>query len=61
MMWTWVLSMLIIMVVSWTESKGADSEKGIVLSKSLFKTHQSFNTSAILVCIIVAVLYLVFW
>ena len=61
MMWTWVLSMLIIIVVSLIETKGADQEKGITLSRSLFKTDQSFNFSAILICIIVALLYLIFW
>src|SRR5690606_5198808 len=61
MMWTWVLSMLIIMIVSWLETKGADNEKGIVLSKKLFQTDSAFNISAIIVCIIVALLYLIFW
>lgn len=61
MMWTWVLSMLIIMIISLIENKGEDHEKGIVLSGKLFKTDQTFNFSAILICIIVALLYLIFW
>lgn len=61
MMWTWVLSMLIIIVVSWFENKGADNEKGITLSRKLFETAPSFNISAIIVCIIVTLLYLIFW
>ncbi len=61
MMWTWVLSMLIIIIISLVESKGADHEKGITLSRRLFKTDQSFNISAIMICIIVALLYLIFW
>lgn len=61
MMWTFLISMLIIMVISYIDNKGAISEKGIVLSKALFKTAPSFNTSAIIIMIIVAFLYLVFW
>lgn len=61
MMWTWILSMVIIMAVSWIENKGTDNEKGIVLSKKLFQTDSAFNISAIIVCIIVALLYLIFW
>lgn len=61
MMWTWVLSMIIIAVVSYIDGKGKESEKGIVLSKSLFKTGITFNVSAIVICIIVALLYLIFW
>ena len=61
MMWTWVLSMLIIMAVSWFENKGADNEKGIALSRKLFQTAPSFNISAIIVCVIVTLLYLIFW
>ncbi len=61
MMWTWVLSMLIIIAISLVEGKGADHEKGITLSGKLFKTDMTFNFSAILVSIIVALLYLIFW
>lgn len=61
MMWTWVLSMLIIIIISLVESKGADHEKGITLSRRLFKTDQSFNISAIMIIIIVTLLYLIFW
>lgn len=61
MMWTWILSMLIIIIVSWVDNGGKDSQKGIKLSKALFQTAPSFNISAIIVCIIVALLYLIFW
>lgn len=61
MMWTWVLSMLTIIIVSLIENKGADHEKGISLSRKLFQTDQTFNFSAILICIVVALLYLIFW
>ena len=61
MMWTWLLSMLIIFIVSHFDRKGADHGKGITLSRTLFKTDSSFNVSALIICIIVAILYIVFW
>ena len=61
MLWTWILSMLIIMVVSWFDNKGTNDPKGIVLSKKLFETGPAFNSSAVIICIVVALLYLIFW
>lgn len=56
-----VLSILVIMVISHLENKGADDEKGIELSKDLFKTSPLFNIGSFIVCIILAVLYAMFW
>lgn len=61
MFWTWILSMLIMVVVSYVEKKGADHEKGIDLSKSLFATGPAFNISAVVICLILAMLYAMFW
>ncbi|TNE62855.1 MAG: sodium/glucose cotransporter [Bacteroidetes bacterium] len=61
MMWTWILSMLIMVVISYIESKGADHEKGIELKKGLFATGPAFNISAVIICLILAVLYSLFW
>jgi SSS family solute:Na+ symporter len=61
MLWTWILSMLIIVVVSLLDRKGADHGKGIILSRALFRTGRKFNISAIAICIIVALLYIIFW
>lgn len=61
MMWTWLLSMLIIAIVSYIDGKGKDSNKAIILSSALFKTGKTFNISALVIIIIVAILYLIFW
>jgi solute:Na+ symporter, SSS family len=60
MMITAVLSLAIILAISYYESKVADA-KGIILSKELFKTSPTFNIGATIVLIICAVLYAVFW
>ncbi len=56
-----LLSMLIIAIISNMENKGADDPKGIPLSKELFKTSPLFNIGSFVVCIILAVLYAMFW
>ncbi|MCB0666224.1 MAG: sodium/sugar symporter [Saprospiraceae bacterium] len=61
MMWTWILTMLIMIVISYVEGRGADHEKGIILTPNLFKTGKAFNTSALIICIILAFLYIIFW
>lgn len=58
---TAVLTMLVIILVSNIQNKGADDEKGIPLSKELFKTTPLFNIGSFVVCIIVAALYCLFW
>jgi SSS family solute:Na+ symporter len=60
MMFTAVLSFLIIMAISLYESKVADS-KGIPLDKELFKTSPVFNIGATIVMLLCAILYVVFW
>lgn len=61
MFWTWIISMLIMVVISYIEKKGADHEKGIELSKSLFATSPAFNISAIIISLILVALYAMFW
>ena len=61
MMWTFILSAIIMLIVSYLEGKGADHEKGIPLSKQLFATGKVFNTSATVIILILIVLYFVFW
>ena len=61
MLWTCILSMGIMVVVSYMETKGADNEKGIVLSKELFATGPVFNISAFFICLILVALYAFFW
>jgi len=58
---TAVLSIVIIMILSYLQNKGADDAKGIEISKNLFKTTPFFNIGAMIVCILLAVLYSLFW
>lgn len=58
---TAVLTMVIIIILSNLQNKGADDPKAIVITKDLFKTTPLFNLGSIAVCIILAVLYALFW
>ena len=58
---TAVLTMIIIVILSNLQNKGADDPKGIEITKDLFKTSPLFNIGSIIVCIILAVLYALFW
>ncbi len=61
MMWTWILSMGIMVLISLLESKGKDHEKGIELTEGIFKTDPIFNISAFAIILILVALYAVFW
>ncbi|MFT6881922.1 MAG: SSS family solute:Na+ symporter [Marinoscillum sp.] len=58
---TALLSVLVIVIFSYAENKGKDSEKGIYIGKGLFKTSPGFNVGAFTVMILCAVLYAIFW
>ncbi|SFZ92369.1 solute:Na+ symporter, SSS family [Flaviramulus basaltis] len=58
---TAVLTMLVIVIISYLQNKGENDEKGITLSKELFKTSPLFNIGSFVVCIVTAVLYCLFW
>mgnify|MGYP003624467567 FL=1 len=58
---TAVLTMLVIIIISYMQNKGKEDEKGIPLSKELFKTSPLFNIGSIVVCIVTATLYCLFW
>ncbi len=59
--YTAVLTMIVIALVSYFQNKGQDDEKGIPLSKELFKTSPIFNVGAFAVMIILVALYAIFW
>jgi solute:Na+ symporter, SSS family len=61
MMITAVASMAIILIISHLEGKGQEDSKGIVLSPGFFKTEPAFNIGAIVILIICAFLYAIFW
>lgn len=56
-----LLSIFIIMILSNIQNKGAEDPKGITLSKELFKTSPLFNVGSFVVCILLVVLYTLFW
>jgi len=59
--YTAILSMIVIILVSLLQYKGADDTKGIVLTKNLFKTSSKFNIGAFAIMIILVAIYALFW
>jgi SSS family solute:Na+ symporter len=59
--YTLLLTMGVIILVSYSQHKGADDEKGIPVTKELFKTSPLFNVGAFAVMLILAALYAMFW
>lgn len=59
--YTLILTMLVIVLVSLIQHKGADDAKGIEIKKETFKTGPVFNIGAFAVMIILVALYSVFW
>jgi len=61
MAYTFLAVTFIMVVISWIENHGADDKKAIHIKKGLFATGPVFNISAFIICIVLAVLYTVFW
>lgn len=61
MLYTCLLSIGIIMLISRIEGKGEPDEKGLKLKKDLFKTGPVFNISSVVIMLILTALYVVFW
>jgi SSS family solute:Na+ symporter len=61
MFWTWILSMLIMVLLSYLENKGVDDEKGIKISRKTFATDPVFNISATAIILVLIMLYALFW
>ena len=59
--YTTLLTMLVIAIVSWSQNKGADDEKGIAISKETFRTGSIYNVGAFAVMIVLVALYGLFW
>ncbi|NOR27364.1 MAG: sodium/solute symporter, partial [Lutibacter sp.] len=59
--YTAVLTMIVIAIVSLLQNKGKEDEKGITISKTLFKTSPLFNIGSFAVMLILVVLYSLFW
>ena len=61
MLYTLLITLVIIFGVSLTTGEGDDNPKGIPLHRETFKTGKRFNISAYVLLIILIVLYVVFW
>lgn len=61
MLYTCLLTMATIVMVSLSTSRNDDDPKGIILTNKLFKTGPAFNTAAYAILIILVLLYTVFW
>ena len=59
--YTALLTMVVIVVLSLLQNKGADDHKGIPIQKDFFKTSPLFNVGAFVVMIILVVIYALFW
>ncbi len=61
MLYTFLITLVVIVGVSLTYSKDVDDPKGIKLTSETFITGKVFNISAYVILIILVVLYTVFW
>jgi len=59
--YTAVLTMIIIVITSLIQHKGAVDKKGIPISKQLFKTSPLFNIGSFAIMIILVAIYAIFW
>jgi SSS family solute:Na+ symporter len=61
MLYTALITMVVIIMVSLSTGKGDDSPKAIALDSQTFKTGKTFNIATYVLLIILVVLYTVFW
>jgi SSS family solute:Na+ symporter len=61
MLYTFLITMTVISMVSLSTNKHDDDPKGISVTNKMFKTGEVFNISAYAIMIILVVLYTVFW
>jgi SSS family solute:Na+ symporter len=61
MLYTCIITMVIIMGVSLSTGKEGDDPRGIELNSSMFRTGKNFNIAAYIILIILAFLYTFFW
>jgi len=61
MAYTFLVVTLIMVVISHIETRGLNDKKAINIKKGMFATDPVFNISAFVICIILALLYTVFW
>jgi SSS family solute:Na+ symporter len=61
MLYTFIITLVVILFVSLTSGEGDDNPKGIPLLKETFVTGKVFNIAAYAMLVILAILYVVFW
>ena len=61
MFYTCLLTMAIIVLVSLSTCEGEDDPKGIALTGNMFKTTKDFHIAAYAICLLLVVIYAVFW
>jgi len=61
MLYTFLITMVVIVFVSLSTNKLTDDPKGIVVTNTTFKTGRAFNIAAYAICIILVALYAMFW
>lgn len=61
MMYTFLTVVAIMMLISYRDNKLQKDAKGIELSGGIFQTSQGFNVGSVVVCIILVVIYSLFW
>ena len=59
--YTALLTMLVIVVISYFQLQGKDDEKGIEITKETFSTPAVFNIGSMLVMLVLVALYALFW
>ncbi|MFR9651582.1 MAG: sodium/sugar symporter [Rikenellaceae bacterium] len=61
MFYTTILTVVVIFMVSLSTNKGVDDSKAIKLTHDMFATDKIFNIGAYVICILLAVIYAIFW
>ncbi len=61
MFYTCLITMAVIVMVSLSTNPKDDDPKAIILTSDIFKTDKIFNISAYIICIMLVVLYALFW
>lgn len=61
MMYTFIITIVIVGMISLSSNDNVDDPKGFNLTAKLFSTDKAFNIASYLVCLILALLYTIFW
>lgn len=61
MLYTFLVTLVVIVFVSLSTNKEIDDPKGIKVTNNTFKTGPVFNMAAYAICIVLVVLYTIFW